>query len=493
MEKKHRKIGVGIVTYNRSNYYKQCLASIPKDRIDELVIVNDGINHYVNDNDGDVVLFNDKQEGVSKTKNKALFELVKRGVEHIFLIEDDIIIKDPEVFKHYIKAAESTGIHHLCFEKIANNGKTLKYTLEQPDGTKLGFYHNPQGAFMYINANIIKKIGYFDEQYMNAFEHIDFAFTLSQKGIAPPFWYFPDLLNSEDYLTDAEGSNEDSSITNKPLYQENVEKSANYFIKKWGHFTNQIPDVGINALEYTLIQLQNTYSRKVLVNSGHKLSLIIPYRQREEALKTIIPALEAYLSKQVEDYEILIIEQANDKPFNKGLMNNIGAIKATGDYYCFHDVDLIPQYSDYSYPVRPSHISSHCSQFNYVNIPDKIMGGVILFNNDDYKKVNGYSNQFNGWGKEDDDLYARCEKEGLTPYKHPFGRFYSVPHQHRLTSALENELHLKNGERFRAFESGKLGDDFHKSDGMCDCMTYVENISLKEQKGKVSHYLVKFS
>ena len=242
------------------------------------------------------------------------------------------------------------------------------------------------------------------------------------------------------------------------------------------------------------MQLQNNYSRKNLVNKGHKLSLIIPYRQREEALKTIIPALEAYLPKQVEDYEILIMEQANDKPFNKGLLNNLGFSFSAkdSDYVCFHDVDLIPQYSDYSYPEKPSHISSHCSQFNYINIPDKIMGGVILFNNDDYKKVNGYSNQFNGWGKEDDDLYSRCEKENLTPYKHPFGRFYSVPHQHRLTSALENELHLKNGERFRAFESGKLGQDYHKLDGVSDCMSYLKNINLKEQKGKVSHYLVEF-
>jgi len=196
----------------------------------------------------------------------------------------------------------------------------------------------------------------------------------------------------------------------------------------------------------------------------------------------------------VENYEILIMEQANDKPFNKGLLNNLGYSFSAkdSDYFCFHDVDLIPQYSDYSYPEKPSHISSHCSQFNYINIPDKIMGGVILFNSDDYKKVNGYSNQFNGWGKEDDDLYARCEKEKLTPYKHPFGRFYSVPHQHRLTSALENELHLKNGERFRAFESGKLGEAYHKLDGVSDCMTYLKDIKLKEQKGKVSHYLVEF-
>jgi hypothetical protein len=380
----------------------------------------------------------------------------------------------------------------LCYEKVAGNEKTLKYTLEQPDGVKIGFYTNPQGAFMFINANILKKIGMFDEGYTNAFEHIDFEYTLAKKVVAPPFWYFPDLLNSEDYLTDIEGSNENSSITNKDHYKENWDKSAAYFVQKWGHFTNAIPDPSTKIFENTLFHLQNSYSRKTLVNKGHKLSVIIPYRKREEALKTIIPALEAYLPKQVEDYEILVIEQGNDKPFNKGLMNNIGATKANGDYFCFHDVDLIPQYSDYSYPTRPSHISSHCSQFNYVNIPDKIMGGVILFTKEHYSQVNGYSNEFNGWGKEDDDLYTRCEKENLTPYKHPFGRFYSVPHVHRLNSTLENELHLKNGDRFRAFEAGKLGNDYHKTDGISNCMKYIKNVALTSNYRKVSHYLVDF-
>ncbi len=494
MEISPADIGVVLLTYNRPDYYAQVLESLPNKEFDTLVVVNDGENSYAKDEDAEFVIRNKAKLGVAKSKNIGIKALLKHDskIQHIFIIEDDILIKNPKVFQEYIKAAESTGIHHLCYEKIAGNEKTLKYTLKQPDGVELGFYNNPQGAFMYVNKNILKKLGMFDEGYVNAFEHIDFEFNLVKNGIAPPFWYFPDLLNSQDYLTDIEGSNENSSITNKEKYQENWNLSANHFIQKWGHFTNQIPDVGTSALEYALMQLQNNYSRKNLVNKGHKLSLIIPYRKREEALKTIIPALEAYLPKQVEDYEILVIEQANDKPFNKGLMNNIGSIKATGDYLCFHDVDLIPQYSDYSYPKLPSHISSHCSQFNYINIPDKIMGGVILFTKEHYTKVNGYSNEFNGWGKEDDDLYARCEKEGLTPYKHPFGRFYSVPHQHRLTDPKENDLHLKNGQRFRDFESGKLGKDFHKSDGVSNCMNYIKNITMKSNCERVSYYLVEF-
>ena len=450
MEISPADIGVVLLTYNRPDYYAKVLESLTNEEFDTLVVVNDGENAYVQDEDAEIVIRNKAQLGVATSKNIGIKALLNHDsdIQHIFIIEDDIIIKNPKVFREYIKAAESTGIHHLCYEKVAGNEKTLKYTLKQPDGVKLGFYANPQGAFMYVNKSILKKLGMFDEGYTNAFEHIDFEYNLIKNGVAPPFWYFPDLLNSEDYLTDIEGSSENSSITNKDKYQENWDRSANHFIQKWGHFTNAIPDVGTSALEYSLMQLQNNYSRKNLVNKGHKLSLIIPYRQREEALKTIIPALEAYLPKQVENYEIIVVEQNDDQLFNKGLLNNIGfLLTEDSDYVCFHDVDLIPQYSDYSYPTRPCHLSTFCSQFNYIETPDAIMGGVNLFTKEDFKKINGYPISYIGWGGEDNNLHVRCQKKGMEPYKHKFGRYYSVPHTHRLSNPKEMEKHLINGKK----------------------------------------------
>jgi glycosyltransferase involved in cell wall biosynthesis len=492
METVPSRIGIGIITYNRPDYYKKVYDSIPKDCVDKIVIVNDGENVYVDPKDAEIVIHNNKQLGVAKSKNKALEKLRDLGCEHIFLIEDDIIIKNPKVFEEYIKAANSTGIHHLCYEKVAGNEKSLKYVHEQPDGVKIGFYHNPQGAFMYINAQLIKKLGYFDENYINAFEHVDFAYNLIQKKVAPPFWYFPDLYNSEDYLTDIEGSSDNSSITNKEKYQENWQKSATHFTQKWGKFTNEIPDVGLKKLLLSLIHLQTNYSRKKIINQDKKLSIIVPYRDREQALNQLIPALQKYVSTQVENFEIIIVEQNNKNPFNKGLLNNVGFLQSSGDYVCFHDVDLIPEISDYSYPIKPSHISSHCSQFNYINIPDRIMGGVILFTKEHYKQVNGYSNEFNGWGKEDDDLYARCVKENLHPYKHPYGKFFSVPHAHRLNDPKENEYHLANGKRFREYESGILGEDYHKNDGLNKCKSLIKYLEVKSSQDNVTHYLVNF-
>lgn len=455
MEKTSQKIGVGVITYNRPEYYKRVYSSIPKDQIDFLVVVNDGQDPYVREEDANTVIFNNQQLGVAKSKNKALKELINLGCEHLFLIEDDILIKNPNVFKEYIKAANSTGIYHLCYEKVAGNKESLKYVHEQPDGVKIGFYHNPQGAFMYINANLIKKLGYFDENYTNAFEHIDFAYNLIQKKVAPPFWYFPDLYNSEEYLIEIEGSSQNSSITNKEKYQENWKKSAEYFVKKWGNFTSDIKDEGNKNLLISLINLQNNYSRKKIINNSKKLSIIIPYRDRKQALDKLIPTLKNYVSKQVNNFDIIVVEQDDKELFNKGLLNNIAfLLNNNSDYYCFHDVDLIPEIADYSYPKNPVHMSTFCSQFNYIPNPDATMGGVIVLTKEHFIAANGYPNDYVGWGSEDRVLGNRVIKAGLKIYTHLFGKFYSVPHISRLENKEEYEAHYKNGQKR---EDEKLG------------------------------------
>lgn len=455
MDASSRKIGVGIITYNRPDYYKKVFDSIPKNKIDFLVVVNDGENSYVDPKDANIVILNKSQLGVAKSKNKALKELIDLGSEHLFLIEDDILIKNSNVFEEYIKAAESTGIHHLCYEKVAGNEKSLKYTHEQPDGVKIGFYHNPQGAFMYINKNLVEKLGFFDENYTNAFEHVDFAYNLIQKKVAPPFWYFPDLLNSNDYLSEIEGSSENSSITNKEKYQENWKKSADHFVKKWNHFTSDIRDVGVKRLLLSLIDLQSNYSRKKSINDK-KLCVIIPYRDRKQALDKLIPTLKEYLSKQVSKFELILVEQNDNKLFNKGLLNNIAfLLNQNFDYYCFHDVDLIPEIADYSYPENPVHMSTFCSQFNYIHNPDATMGGVIVFKKEHYEAANGYPNDYVGWGSEDRVLGNRVIKAGLKIYTHPFGKFYSVPHVSRLENKEEYEAHYINGQKREDEKSGK--------------------------------------
>ena len=144
-----------------------------------------------------------------------------------------------------------------------------------------------------------------------------------------------------------------------------------------------------------------------------KLAIIVPYRDRSTHLNTFISYMESYLKDYT--YEIIVIEQADNQPFNRGKLLNIGAKYAIDngfDYMCFHDVDMLPINADYSYPKEPTSLVSELEN-KEGNIFFKYFGGITLFNVEDFVVVNGYSNNYWGWGYEDDDLFYRVTHSGL--------------------------------------------------------------------------------
>ncbi|CAG2110788.1 unnamed protein product, partial [Medioppia subpectinata] len=91
---------------------------------------------------------------------------------------------------------------------------------------------------------------------------------------------------------------------------------------------------------------------------------------------------------------------------------NIGFLEAMKqyDYQCFifHDVDLIPEDDRnlYTCPDQPRHMSVAIDKFSY-RLPYKdLFGGVSALTTEQFKKINGFSNEFWGWGGEDDDMYV---------------------------------------------------------------------------------------
>lgn len=143
-----------------------------------------------------------------------------------------------------------------------------------------------------------------------------------------------------------------------------------------------------------------------------RLGIIVPYRNRYEHLIIFKKIITDYLeTNNYFNYRIIIVEQDNAKLFNRGKLCNIGFIESERqkcDYVIFHDVDILPINVDYSYSNNPIHLISD-------NIPfESYFGGVTLFPSGIFKKINGYSNNYWGWGFEDDDLRYRCYKSGIS-------------------------------------------------------------------------------
>ena len=70
-------------------------------------------------------------------------------------------------------------------------------------------------------------------------------------------------------------------------------------------------------------------------------------------------------------YQIFVIEQSGDDPFNRAGLFNIGFKEAlkTADFNCFvfSDVDLLPEDDRNSYgcPTSPRHMSVAIDKFDY--------------------------------------------------------------------------------------------------------------------------------
>jgi hypothetical protein len=152
---------------------------------------------------------------------------------------------------------------------------------------------------------------------------------------------------------------------------------------------------------------------------SHKLGICIPYRNREEHLKKLIPHLTEHLNRQGIEHTFYVGHQVDDKLFNRGAMKNIAAKTAFEDgcdYVAWHDVDMLPQSdADYSYPMDyPIHIATKLSKYEYGMGYDQYFGGVVLFTKEQVERTNGYSNDYWDWGMEDDDLFWRCYFEGMS-------------------------------------------------------------------------------
>jgi hypothetical protein len=152
-----------------------------------------------------------------------------------------------------------------------------------------------------------------------------------------------------------------------------------------------------------------------------KLGVCVPYRNREMHLNEFIPKVGKYLKDQGIDFQMYFCHQADDKLFNRGATKNIAAKHAFDDgcdYIVWHDIDMIPEEgggADYSFPTEgPRHIATQISQMDYQLKYHEYFGGAVLFSKEQVLATNGYSNDYWDWGMEDDDLFWRCQLEGLT-------------------------------------------------------------------------------
>lgn len=244
-------IGLGVVSYNRPLYLEQCLYNLDKNSwggADVKVIVIDevfdgakyGFLHDYQAKNPDVYIWFQENGGVGKAKNQVIRMLLARDVTDIFVMEDDITMESPITCNLYCQAAYEAGIHHLNFALHGpmnkGKGKLLKW-----HGKGVVVYPDCVGAFSYYTRECIEKVGLIDENFKNAWEHVEHTYRVAEAGMTPTFWYFADCPGSEHLLSEIPESIDNSSIRPRPDWAENIRKGQNYWIKKHGKFLPHKP------------------------------------------------------------------------------------------------------------------------------------------------------------------------------------------------------------------------------------------------------------
>jgi hypothetical protein len=161
-----------------------------------------------------------------------------------------------------------------------------------------------------------------------------------------------------------------------------------------------------------------------------RLTIVIPFRDRDEHLRQLMPVLSATLDEQRIRHRVLVVEQEAGGLFNRGKLINIGIQHAAtdSDYYCLHDVDAVPVVANYQCPSQPLRlVNAIRTTEGETRRSDYYFSGAISIRKDQAFAANGYSNEYWGWGKEDDDFFFRLLLAGYLPFYDTQGTFYDLP------------------------------------------------------------------
>lgn len=201
-------------------------------------------------------------------------------------------------------------------------------------------------------------------------------------------------------------------------------------------------------------------------------SIIVPYRNREDHLRKFL----SWYTGKLPDFRIVIVEQNNDLPFNRGWLLNVGFHLAVSDQVVFHDVDMIAVngIQHYKKPVnKVAQLATHVEQFGYRMPFPEYLGGVTKYDASFFSDIDGYSNDFSGWGGEDNEMYDNVTRHAVIEYRNCW--HISLPHERTndsfcLPKDHPNYIQWKEGRKT----------------GLSNCSFVID---LKYEFGNVTHLL----
>lgn len=153
------------------------------------------------------------------------------------------------------------------------------------------------------------------------------------------------------------------------------------------------------------------------------VAIVVPMRGREKHLQTLKDRYVTLANQHKSFIRIIVAEQDDQKPYNLGKSRNVGfaeSIKQNPSHVVFNDVDTWLKSSDVWQDMVSPPIKNQCKILCYDNLEQ--MNGIFSFLPEDYRKTNGFPNDFTGWGCEDAVLYRRAIDAKMKIWNNPAGK-----------------------------------------------------------------------
>uniref|UniRef100_A0A183CHV8 Glyco_transf_7N domain-containing protein n=1 Tax=Globodera pallida TaxID=36090 RepID=A0A183CHV8_GLOPA len=193
-----------------------------------------------------------------------------------------------------------------------------------------------------------------------------------------------------------------------------------------------------------------------------KVAIIIPYRNRFMHLRALLNNLHRFLQLQELEYQIFVINQFSagkkaDK-FNRGKLLNVGFVEVhkqfcksgeqCWDCVVFHDVDFVPENIENIYrcdqnsPKRLISATDEWDNYKYEPGDKAWLGGVVAITPDQFSLINGFSNNYWGWGAEDQNLRERFKlaNKSVIFVRGALGHYKSVELVHKVNDTTNPEV-----------------------------------------------------
>lgn len=247
-------IGICISTCDRPDYLYRLLDSLEGCE-HEICICNDGENDI--SSQYHVLKTDSPRSGVAINKNNGIKHLLSRDVDYIFVLEDDCYISDLSIFDLYVNASQATGIHHFNYGpgspwnrkqdnpeiigdltrrmEASQTGEPCPKLIVEYGDVSISLYEHVVGMLSFFTRECLETVGLYDENYYNAWEHVDHTLQIINSNLHPPFWHFADITGSENYIHEQKDEKANTSLAkNEDTFNQQVMDGIKFFKEKNG-------------------------------------------------------------------------------------------------------------------------------------------------------------------------------------------------------------------------------------------------------------------